>query len=409
MADTRSVALWQRVDEIPRFLADVDFDRHNAEVKAAQEAFKAKRPYRVTTALGLNTRFFMFSNEFDLGTDFEAYSNNPETMMRVQLRYQAWQKFNILSDAPLGLPESWDVRVDFQNYYEAAWLGAPVIFDKDQVPDTRPILTDDRKNLLFDRGMPDPFGGLMAKNREFYEWMKSQHDAGFTFLGRPIGSVNPAGLGTDGPFTAAANLRGATQICLDLYEDPDYARKLLDFITTTIILRIRAWRRCAGQPDRPAEWGIADDSIQLLSPEMYREFVLPCHKRLFAELAGPGPHGIHLCGDATRHFKTIRDELNVKTFDTGFPVDFARLRQELGNDVTIYGGPHIALLQRGPIDRIRARTREILYSGVADNAPFIIREGNNLAPYTPLAHIRAFYSAALQFGRYAPDGKILRS
>jgi len=283
-----------------------------------------------------------------------------------------------------------------------------VIFEKDQVPDTRPILTDDQKNLLFDRGMPGPFDGVMAKNREFYEWMKAQREAGFAFLDRPIGSVSPNSMGTDGPFTVAANLRGATQLCVDLYEDPEYARKLLNFITEATIIRLKAWRRYMGDTDVPAQWGIADDSIQLLSREMYSDFVLPCHWRLLSELAGPGPHNIHLCGDATRHFKTICDELNVKIFDTGFPVDFAALRKELGNEVTIFGGPHIGLLQRGPVEAICEKTREILHSGVADNAPFVIREGNNLAPFTPLTHIRAFYEAARAYGLYGADGRIIR-
>ncbi len=408
MAGRKKVRLWRKVEEIPRFLADIDFDRHNAEVKEAQAAFNAGRPYRVTTTLGLNTRFFMFNKDLDLGTDFEAYSNDPETMLRAQLRFQAWQRFNVIFDAPLGLPDSWDVRVDLQNYYEAAWFGAPILFEKDQVPDTQPILTDDNKNLLFDRGIPDSFEGVMGKGREFYEWMKAQSDAGFAYLDRPLGSVTPNWTSTDGPFTVAANLRGATQFCIDLCEEPEYARKLLNFITEATVIRIKAWRRFMGEPDMPAQWGIADDSIQLISNEMYRDFVLPCHWRLLTELAGPGPHNIHLCGDATRHFKTLCDELNVKSFDTGFPVDFAALRNQLGNEVTLYGGPHIALLQRGPIDAIRERTREILYSGVADNAPFVMREGNNLAPYTPLAHIRAFYEAARAYGLYGSDGRIIR-
>ena len=259
-----------------------------------------------------------------------------------------------------------------------------------QVPDTAPILTDERKRMLFDRGIPDPFkDGVMAKNLSFYERMRVRLND-FTFMGLPVAGVNPTGLGTDGPFTAAANLRGATEICLDIYEDPDYVRELLGYITEATIVRIRAWRKMLGHDLKPMNWGIADDSIQLLSCEAYREFVFPCHKRLLSELAGPGPHGIHLCGDATRHFKTIRDELNVMTFDTGYPVDFAWLRRELGPDVQINGGPTVQFLARASPGEVRDEVKRILDTGVTEGGRFVLREAN----------VGAMYFAAKESGRY---------
>jgi len=48
--------------------------------------------------------------------------------------------------------------------------------------------------------------------------------------------------------------------------------------------------------------------------------------------------GIHLCGDATHHFKFLKEHLRVNSFDTGFPVDHGELRQELGTEVQMTGG-----------------------------------------------------------------------
>jgi hypothetical protein len=56
---------------------------------------------------------------------------------------------------------------------------------------------------------------------------------------------------------------------------------------------------------------------------------------------------IHACGDATRHFRTLRDKLGVYEFDTGFPIDWGELRRELGPEVTIWGGPSIMVLKDG--------------------------------------------------------------
>ncbi len=384
-------------------MLDIDFAAHNEEVKRVWDAYHAGRPTRVPVILGLNVRYYLFSPWLNpRGVSFEEYSEDPEVMLETQLEFQHYVRHNLLSDADMGMPaEAWPgVQVDLQNYYEAAWFGCPVHYREGQVPDTSPILGDDNKRMLFDRGIPDPFtGGIMAKNVRFLEHL-SERIRDYAYMGLPVRGVSPSGMGTDGPFTAAANLRGATEICLDIYEDPDFVRELLDYITEATIVRIKAWRERLGHDPRPRNWGFADDSIQLLSTETYREFVLPCHKRLVSELAGDGPHSIHLCGDATRHFKTIRDELNVNGFDTGYPVDFAWLREELGPDVHINGGPTVAFLQRTTPEEVRDEVRRILSTGVTEGGKFVLREANNMSPGIPEENIAAMYYAAKEFGRY---------
>jgi uroporphyrinogen-III decarboxylase len=112
-------------------------------------------------------------------------------------------------------------------------------------------------------------------------------------------------------------------------------------------------------------------------------------------LGNATPRGVHLCGDATRHFATHRDELNIRSFDTGFPVDFGAIRRALGPDIRIQGGPHVDLVLRATPDEVYAECRRILQTGIADG-PFVLREGNNLAPHTPPENVAAMYRA----GRY---------
>lgn len=387
-------------------MQSIDFDRHNAEVQELWAAYRARAPYRVPCIWGTNTRYFLLGENAPFGNvSFEEYTKDPDVMFEVQVRFQDWLRHHVPQDAPMGLPredEGWSVHVDFQNYTEAAWFGCEIEFRDGQVPDTRPRWqNDDRKREILDRGIPDVYGGQMAVNERFYSHFLERAKS-YRFKGLPVCSVSPRGLGTDGPLTVAANIRGASELFLDFIEDPDYVRQLLALITEATIARIKAWRKRIGQPEKSAAFSLADDSVQLLSTEMYREFVLPCHQRLRAALStAETGGGIHLCGDSTRHFVTIRDELGIDSFDTGFPVDFAKLRSELGPDVEIKGGPHIELLRSGTPERVGACAREVLESGVTEGGRFILREGNNLAPGTPLANLEAMYNAARAYGRYA--------
>lgn len=386
-------------------MPEIDFERHNAEVKEVWEAYRARRPIRVPCYVGTNTRYFLLGENAPFGdVSFRDYTEDPDVMFETQLRWHDWRRHHILQDAQMGLPsegEGWSVGVDFQNFYEAGWFGCEIQYRNGQVPDTHPRWRDDdRKREILDLGIPDPFANLMAKAKQYREYFQEKAKT-FTYKGREVKTINPYSLGTDGPLTVAANLRGATELFTDILEDPEYVRELLDLITEATIVRIKAWRKYQGKPEMQEGFGLADDSIQLLSVPMYKEFVLPCHKRLREALCTkPDGGGIHLCGDASRHFCTIRDELAITAFDTGFPIDFGKLRRDLGPDIEVSGGPHVELVRSGSPEQVYERCREILQSGIMEGGRFMLREGNNLAPETPLANIEAMYRAAKDFGKY---------
>lgn len=379
-----------------------DFSQHNAEVIEVMNAYRAGRPIRVPMRIGINPRFTMFDHPANpTGITFEQYFTDPANMLQRILEHSEWVRFNVPQDLEMGLPaKGWDVYVDFQNTYSAAWLGAPITFSKNQVPATEPILFDDNKRMLFDRGIPDPVtDGLQRRRFEFLDYFQARKQNGFTWRGRPIGVISTGGEWTDGPVTIACNLRG-TEFLSDLIEAPEYAQELMTFIMDAEIARLSAQKKRAGTPLKMDAFGFADDSISLLSTEMYRELVLPHHRRLVETFGTGKDMSIHLCGDATRYFPTIVKELGIQSFDTGFPVDHGALRKTLGPKIEILGGPSVPFLIRATADEVREETKRILSSGVMDGGRFILREGNNLAPGTAIENIRAMYETAKEFGTY---------
>lgn len=380
-------------------LASLDFAAHNAEQKAVWAAYRDRKPVRVPMILGTNTRYFMFNADANpTGLTFREYTQDPDVMFDTKLEFERWSRFNLLQDAELGLPEVWTITVDFQNYYEAGWFGCPIEYIDDQVPDTHPVFADNPEAIM-QNGLPDPFGGLLGKGLEYFEHFK-ERAARETYLDRPIKIADPGfGLCTDGPFTVACNLFGPDFVCSTMVEDPDRLQRLLGFIVEANIARVTTWRKLLGLPEK-LSGGIADDSIALIGHQMYLDHVLPHHRRYMDALYTDTNRSIHLCGDATRHFKGLRDELGIRVFDTGFPIDFAHMRHELGDDVQINGGPHVELLLNATPAQVRDETRRILTSGVMTGGRFILREGNNLAPYTPLENTEAMYETCRTLGRY---------
>jgi hypothetical protein len=377
----------------------------NAEKKAVWDTYRRGQPVRVPVLLATNPRIILLDPALNSeGFTFEQYFQDPRVMLAVQLKHALHraQVINRYTDDPVGgpdgeYPEVWRVGVDRQNIYEAAFLGAPIIYREGQVPDTRPILDDAHKESIFDRDIEHPLElPLLKESLEFCLRMK-ELAPGAAFHGRPVEVNDYAPTGTDGPLTVSMNLRGQGMM-LDLLTDPDYATRLMTFVTEAAINRVHGLRRYWENDKLGA--GLADDSIQLISTSLYREMVMPHHRRFYDTFITDRPRGIHLCGDATRHFKTLSDELNIKSFDTGFPVDFASLRKELGPDVEILGGPPVSLLLQGTPEQVYEASKAILLSGIKEGGRFVLREGNNLPPRVPLANLEAMYRAALDHGWY---------
>jgi uroporphyrinogen-III decarboxylase len=355
----------------------------------------------VPVTFGINARFLILDSAINAtGVDFKTYCNNPKVMLETQLEFFHWVRHNVPQDAEMGLPAAWDVYVDFQNFYEAGFLGSEIYYPDGNVPVARAFLDDRNKRALLDRGLPDlDESPLWRRNVETYEYFTAMKKEGFTFCGRPIGNVGLKGLGTDGPLTLFMSIRGADGL-VDMYADGGYYHEMMQYLTEFIVGMIRKARRIAGQAERPEVLGFADDSMELLSAQDYGRFVLPYHRQLVAELAGAGPNSIHICGDVQRHFPTLVRELNIRSIDTGFPVQWETLRDEVGEAVEISGGVHIETLRRGTAQEVRGETAHILRSGIMRGGRFILREANNLAPMTPLSNLAAMYDAAGEFGRY---------
>lgn len=375
------------------------------EKRAVGQAFEQRRPTRVPVALFTNPRHVVAKPEWNVwGYTFQQAYEDPEAHLRIELQHLLYRKRYIsrFSDETAELPEKWVVGQGLYNVYEAAGLGCPMEYPEDQVPTTEPFETEAELEEAMRQDITRPLEMPYWKWRMEFQVELEKVAAGMTFEGRPVEVAPLVALGSDGPVTVACNLRGS-EFLTDLLAAPGQADRLMRFVTDAVLHRRRAFREL--HPDLPgvATW-LADDSTQMISVDMYRERVLPLHREIYDDGDHHGQagmeRGMHLCGDATRHFPTIHKELGVTQFDTGFPVDHGKLRDELGEDTLIQGGPSVDLLTGSSPDRVYERTREILQSGVMRGGRFILREANNLPPNARDDCLEAMYAAGLEHGRY---------
>jgi uroporphyrinogen-III decarboxylase len=153
---------------------------------------------------------------------------------------------------------------------------------------------------------------------------------------------------TQGPMNLAFLLR-EQGIMIDMLEDAAYFHRLLERICDVFIALSRYFKGLLKEPLDGGVHGslymagggvrIVDDVSIMLSPEQYREFVLPYVRRCLAPFGGGW---VHSCGDISHQLGFYLETEEIKGVNFGEPeyYDFAELLPRFAASGTFcYGGP----------------------------------------------------------------------
>lgn len=373
-----------------------DLEEHWAKVDRLWQAYRRKENDRIPVWFACDEQIWLRV----IGASFGDFYRDPRVHLKAQLEGKRWFYENVIGDMAPNPPDRWDVIVRLW-MEEDEFFGCEVSYQDDDYAWAHPIPLR-RDELLAHIADIDPEDRVRKSNLyRMYEEMLDLAQ-GLEYMGRPV-HVVPPGRGTHGIFTKAAEIRGLEQICIDLYEAPDFAERLLWLVTEKTIGRIKAWRKltgCDAELPSPEPWGFADDSLQMISAEAYERFVLPCHEFLFSAMT-TGERSLHNCGHAAQHYDLWHNRLNVTTIDgPGVFVDHQKYLSRFGSDFAFNAQTDHSVLERGSEADVQEMMRKLITPGTQlpgqfNIVGFVSRE-------TPLENIRACYAAGREFGVIEP-------
>jgi uroporphyrinogen decarboxylase len=196
-----------------------------------------------------------------------------------------------------------------------------------------------------------------------------------------------------GPMNIASQLRGVETLIYDIMDDPDFVNELLDF---TLRQSMEYGKALLEAGATGLDVGEAFCSLNMISPSIYKEFVLPRHITLFKNLKEYGGYAeLHICGDVTK----ILDDME-KTGADYFDIDW-QVDMKLATKYNTCRGnldPSAVLLQ-GNRDLVLKKSRQVLKS-VSHTKRLILGSGCEVAPNTPGENITAMVNAV---NMYASD------
>ena len=375
-------------------------ERHNREARDVWAAFEADRPIRVPVLFSGARTVYLAEN----GIDYRTYYEDPDEMFRLQLEWKRRELELPLGDTILGeTPEAWKVSVDFHPVASAVSFGCPVTFRPDAVPAHRCAHLS--REQCRDMSMPDlQESGLLPKHRA-YSAHFDRRCAGLSFLGRPVRRARPTLPSTGGgTFSTALDIRGP-EIMTDMYDEPRFVHDFLDRIADWQIDLHRVWHRLDGLDywmDKPGEGEITitDHGIDMLSADMYDQFVAPTILRLVRTYGKRPATMLHHCGRGVHLFPLVQKRFGLTTLHAlTWPInDIARVRRELGYDIRIVAVIADAILRTTP-DAVRRAVKEMLTPEVKGPGRLSIWVAGEVTEI-PLDNYRSLYEAVREYGRY---------
>jgi len=188
-----------------------------------------------------------------------------------------------------------------------------------------------------------------------------------------------------GPLCTASFFRGVTQFMMDLMDEPDAAKRLIDICTTLTI----DWLKAQAEVIGPCVEGILvlDDIVGMIGPDDYAEFAHPYLKRI-CEAFPPGwvkvyhnDAGVEVC---LEHLP----DAGFDVLNWGKQTDIASAAARLGGRMTLMGNvPPLDVGVRGNPADVEQASLDILRR--ADGHPMILSVGGGVSPGMPAANIHA--------------------
>ena len=376
---------WQKASE-------TSFRAHNEAVARLWRDYAHGSNQRVPVTLAFDEQFLLPL----FGCTFRHYYQNVAAQIRVQLDSQHWIRTKVRHDAEMGLPDVW--RVSPAGWMtENEFLGATVLVQENDYAWGQPIPATKSELLEWLRGM-DP----LARVQECTLWQQyvdmTECTRNMQYHGRPVETAMPV-TSSHGVFTKAAEIRGLDRLCADIHDDPAFAKELLAIVTDLLIARIENWHTLAGV-DRafPSadSWGLADDSLAMISTRQYEEFVLPCHEKFYSRMTS-GTRTIHLCGHAQHLFPTLHARLGVTVFNGPGPqIDLLRMIDEINAPIEIEAEVAHATLQRSRT-KIEKEILQLLQEEVKTRAKITLT--GYVPRGTPRENMEFFYAWGKEHGR----------
>jgi uroporphyrinogen decarboxylase len=246
----------------------------------------------------------------------------------------------VLCEANLAILREFEldlVQVISDPYREAADAGLEVEFPAEGLPLNKKPLIVEPEDLSGVRFPVEQFGARMTDRLEAVRALRAE-----------VGEEVPVMGWVEGALAEASDLRGMSNVMMDLVKRPAWLKELLEKCTEVAIAFA-----CV-QIDAGAQIiGLGDAVASQISPRMYREFALPYEQRIFAAVqARGGIPRLHICGNTTHLLKDLAQS-GAGIIDLDWMVDLRQAVETMPGVLVCGNLDPVAVFLQGTPEQVR--------------------------------------------------------
>ena len=213
----------------------------------------------------------------------------------------------------------------------------------------------------------------------------------------------------EGLFERSLWMSGFEKLFMDFAINPSLSISLLDKLTD---FRIKFWELLLDEVGDLVDVVIEADDLAtqnglMISPEMYRRYLKPRHKRVFSFIKKKAPNVyifLHSCGAI---YDLIPDliEVGVNILNpvqvSAAKMDTRRLKKEFGDALTFWGGgvDTQKVLPHGTPEEVKEEVKRRIYD-LAPGGGFVFAAIHNIQVGVPLENIIAMRETLQEHGKY---------
>ena len=194
-------------------------------------------------------------------------------------------------------------------------------------------------------------------------------------------------------------MRGSQQAMLDLVDNAELAHTIME-LGTQISINIALAMLEAGVDG--IYIGDAWASASIISPNHYREFCMPYHRRAVEVLHSHGAQVyLHICGNVVPILELMADTGvdAIEPLDPLGGVTVAEAKRRVGERVALKGGLDTLLLLKGSVDEVMEGAKRCIDEGAAGGG-YILGSGDDIPRDAPVENVAAMVEAAHMYGKY---------
>jgi uroporphyrinogen decarboxylase len=186
--------------------------------------------------------------------------------------------------------------------------------------------------------------------------------------------------------------------------DPDWVKDMCNVYAELSIKVFDFLFEREGLPD--GVWYFEDMGFKqkpFMSPQMYREIVMPAHKKTFDYCHSVGlPIILHSCGYVEQLLPgLIEAGIDcLQAMETKAGMDLHKIKKQFGDKIALMGGLDIRVLEENNLEKVESFLRKMLPEAIKGSG-YILHSDHSISTSVNYETYKSFLEKGLELGRYA--------